>query len=277
MARNILFFGCGNMGTALMNRLQSDNIFILKKDRNKPIKHLNKNIKPIYLDYENNKIDLSYFDIIFIAIKPQDSLNQLSLFIKKFREFIDVNKTVFISIMAGVKIEKIMSVDSGPIKIVRTMPNLAVKYNEGILPYCCNKFVSKEEIKILKNTIFNKFAKKKSIVQIENEFDFDVYTALFGSGSAYIFHFQKIFYEIAIKKGLKEENAKNLVKSLFYGSSLYSLKANIDFDKLIDSVCSKGGTTEAAMKIFNKNKNFEDIILSAVNDAEKKSKELSNE
>ena len=47
-----------------------------------------------------------------------------------------------------------------------------------------------------------------------------------------------------------------------------------DYSALVEKVASKGGTTEAALKIF-KNKNFDKIVLEAVLSAYKGAKELS--
>jgi pyrroline-5-carboxylate reductase len=48
-----------------------------------------------------------------------------------------------------------------------------------------------------------------------------------------------------------------------------------NLDELIQSVASKGGTTEAALQILNTNKVSENIV-SALMAAEKRAKELAN-
>jgi pyrroline-5-carboxylate reductase len=49
---------------------------------------------------------------------------------------------------------------------------------------------------------------------------------------------------------------------------------NLDLKELISKVASKGGTTEAALKVFNTNKT-EEIIVQAISSAANRAKELS--
>ena len=55
------------------------------------------------------------------------------------------------------------------------------------------------------------------------------------------------------------------------------LKKNeyLKFKELISKVASKGGTTEEALKYFSHNQRFESIFVTAINKAEKRSKEIS--
>ena len=151
------------------------------------------------------------------------------------------------------------------------MPNLPIKESQGIFPYFCNKNIKENEIKFL-HKIFNNFGKA---FELKEEKSFDIMTAIFGCGPAYIFYLQEILSEIAIKSGIEKEEADSLVRTLFLGSSLMSYNSDLDFSELYKSVTSKGGVTETALEILSKNSALKKLFTKAINSATKKSKSLS--
>lgn len=206
-------------------------------------------------------------DIVFVALKPQDSKDILVEFFKEKRFS---KNTVFVSIVAGKKINFYTSIFGKKIKIVRSMPNLAVIENQGVVAYL-SKNLSDFEIHDIKY-IFSLFGE---VVELKNEKDFDSFTAIFGSGPAYIFYLQEIFLKITSTLNIDEKISSNLVKKLFLGSSILSNNSNLSFSDLRDSVTSKNGTTESALSILRKKNNLEKIFYKAIKMASKRSKELS--
>ncbi len=206
-------------------------------------------------------------DLVFLAIKPQDAKEILT----KFSQAKIFHKnTIFISILAGKKIsffEDIFGVDA---KIIRSMPNLPIQYSEGIFAFLTNDNLAQKEIKQLEK-IFVNFG---TMMQLSDEEDFDVATAIFGSGPAYIFYLQEIFVEILTKLNCPKKDAIDLVNDLFFGAVLMAQNSN-DFTKLRESVTSKGGTTEAALEILQKNSTLKNLFTDAVSAAIARSKELS--
>ncbi len=262
--KNILFLGCGKMGSILANNLLAQKLdskisVIKKSDKNKITKlKYYKNFDELPKNYQA--------DLIFLAIKPQDSKKILTE-LSKSKIF---NKnTIFISILAGKKIsffEEIFGLDA---KIIRSMPNLPIEHFQGIFSYLANKNITKLELKKLQK-IFDNFG---TSIELEDEENFNVVTAVFGSGPAYIFYLQEILVEILEELNCPNQTAKDLVNQLFYGSILMSLNNN-DFSKLKESVTSKAGTTEAALKVLGQNSQLKNIFKNAINSAITRSKEL---
>jgi len=220
-----------------------------------------------YIASAANLPDNYHPDIVFIALKPQDSKDILLDFFKEKRF---AKNTVFISIVAGKKISFYTSIFGKRMKIVRSMPNLAVVENQGVVAYLA-KNLSDFEIHDIKY-IFSLFGE---VVELRNEKDFDNFTAIFGSGPAYIFYLQEIFLKITSALNFDEKTSCNLVKKLFLGSSILAYNSNLSFSDLKDSVTSKNGTTEVALKILQKKNNLEKIFVKAIKSASKRSKELS--
>lgn len=266
MTKNILFLGCGKMGTILLKNLLDENsieasqITVLEQSLKNKISDIN---------YLNNAAQLpkNYrADLVFLCIKPQESEEILTEFSKAK---IFHKNTVFISILAGKKIAFFEKIFGKNAKIVRSMPNLPIQYCQGVFSYLLNKNINKSEEKALKE-IFNKFG---AAFELENEKLFDAATAIFGSGPAYIFLLQEILSEIATNLGIKKSD--QLIKKLFLGSAFMAEFSEENFSKLRESVTSKKGTTDAALQVFQKNSALKNLCKKAVDAAIKRSNELS--
>lgn len=266
-AKNILFLGCGKMGSILAKNLVEEKavkaaqIAVLEKsDQNKILGFFYaKNISALPKNY--------CADLVFLCIKPQDSEKILAEF---SRAKIFHKNTIFISILAGKKIKFFENIFGEKAKIIRSMPNLPIQDSQGIFAYLANKNVSTSELKILAK-IFDKFG---TSFELKDEKLFDVITAISGSGPAYIFLLQEIFTEIAISHGITKDKASQLIRTLFLGSSLMSCNSDLNFSELRESVTSKAGTTEAALKILQKNSALKNIFKKAVDAAIARSKKL---
>jgi pyrroline-5-carboxylate reductase len=101
----------------------------------------------------------------------------------------------------------------------------------------------------------------------------NIATALSGSGPAYFFLFCKYLIEAGVKNGLSMEMAKKLVAGTIIGSGITIKKSEVGLDSLIKMVASPGGTTEEALKEFDKN-NLKKIVYHAVESARKRAEEI---
>ncbi len=209
-------------------------------------------------------------DLVFIAIKPQGAAEVLSEFVKA--QIFHPN-TIFISILAGKKVAFFENIFGKNSKIIRSMPNLPIQDSQGIFTYLCNKNIKASESK----TLAKIFAKFGSAFELQNEKLFDAATAIFGSGPAYIFLLEEIFTEIALQNKIGKNEAAPLIRQLFLGSVLMSCNSDLDFASLRESVTSKAGTTDAALKVLQKNSALKNIFKEAIDAAVSRSKELSND
>ena len=86
--------------------------------------------------------------------------------------------------------------------------------------------------------------------KVNSEKDIDKATAVSGSGPAYLLTHLLHFIHAAKRIGFSNTRAKQLVLQTFYGTqALVAHESNIS--KLIAQIASKGGTTEAALKVFD--------------------------
>ena len=259
------FIGCGNMATAIIKGLISsgyiipDNITVLDTDTEKTKKMLDLNIK-VSTDL---KALNDFSNIIFLCVKPQNIKEVLENLSK-----LNTDNKVIVSIAAGVTIDKINSYFKKNQKIIRVMPNVCLMYKEGASALASYN-VSNEEF----DFVFGIFNSLGLAVKV-NEENFDVVTALSGSGPAFCFKFLENLCDQAVALGLDKETALNLAIQTFIGSAKMLKESKFTTEELIKMVSSKGGTTVAGLLALEEN-NFDKAVHSAIIAAEKRSKELS--
>ncbi len=266
----ILLIGCGHMGSSLLKawHQQTSNDFTIidPKQYNK----LNKTYKKRVLafnDFEKIK-NTQHFDIIIFAIKPQ-IVNKV---MKQFINLTYKKNVLFISIIAGKKI--IFFNNFLPLKnqFIRVMPNMPAFVEEGMSCLVPNKEVSRQN----KNRASTLFSAVGKILWFKHEKELDKVTAISGSGPGYFFLFIDLLEKAAAEMGFNKKILKQLVHQTALGSIQLLIRNNESAEKLTQNIAIKGGTTEAAIKIFKKNNQLKKIIDSAIKAAHKRSIELGN-
>ena len=105
----------------------------------------------------------------------------------------------------------------------------------------------------------------------------DIITAISGSGPAYYFYLTECLSAIALEMGLNVKDIDKLTKMVAKGSSDLMLSSDKSISELRENVTSKGGTTEAAFVVLDDSeKTFYNSLRSAIKNAIKRSKELSD-
>lgn len=207
-------------------------------------------------------------DIIFIAVKPQ-ICREILLEAKNQEKF--AKNAIYISIVAGKKISFFKDIFGKNSKVVRTMPNLPIIENKGIFAYYFSKNIKNRDRRNLVE-LFHSFGQ---ILELDKESKFDKFTAIFGSGPAYIFLLQEILLSQAKNLGLEDEKAHNLVAEFILGSAIMAKNSDLSFSELRQSVTSKAGTTQAGLDQLTKNDALKKLVNKTIKAAEKRSKELS--
>ena len=265
--KNIVLFGYGKMGSSIASgwllKKLNFNFYIIEKEtllREKAKKNGFKAYNNIDQIIENS--DFQNIDIIFLAVKPQ----QMTEVTKQFHK-LDFQKTLFISIAAGLSFSWFKSKINENIKIVRAMPNLPASVGKGVTGYCKSDNLSLNEEENI-NILLNSFGKA---VYLDNENLIDVVTAISGSGPAYIFYLVEVFSQIGKNNGLSEESAKILALETLIGSARLLESSNIDPKTLRQNVTSPGGTTEAGLEILaSKKMGLYDLLNSTINTAKQR-------
>ena len=280
MAKNKLYFiGYGHMAEAIYQRLDKSlfkNIFLIEKDDDRRISIDKKRHGKTQLLKSLQGIKFCNSDIVILAVKP----NQIKSICNEINSLIIEKKDlpVVISIAAGVTttsikdyiIQENLSHLQNFLNIYRAMPNLCASNGDSITGLFGS---SVSDITNSKNTVSEIFNSVGEILWVKKEADLNIVTAISGSGPAYIFYIMEIMINSAQELGLSEKDAKKLVTMTLIGSGKMGLSIQ-NLKEQISKVSSKGGTTEAALKVFEK-ENLGLIFNQAIEAAHARSKEIS--
>jgi len=91
-----------------------------------------------------------------------------------------------------------------------------------------------------------------SVVWLEDEALLDPVTAISGSGPAYFFLLMEIMVEVGAEMGLSRDAARKLTTETALGAAKMALLSERDLAVLRQQVTSPGGTTEAAIRTFER-------------------------
>ena len=280
MAKNKLYFiGYGHMAEAIYQRLDKslfENICLIEKDDDRRISIDKKKHGKTQLLKSLHGIKFCNSDIVILAVKP----NQIKLICNEINSLIIEKKDLplVISIAAGVTttsikdyiIQENLSHLQNFLNIYRAMPNLCASNGDSITGLFGS---SVSDITNSKNTVSEIFNSVGEILWVKKEADLNIVTAISGSGPAYIFYIMEVMINSAQKLGLSEKDAKKLVAMTLIGSGKMGLSIQ-NLKEQISKVSSKGGTTEAALKVFEK-ENLGLIFNQAIEAAHARSKEIS--
>lgn len=253
------FIGAGNMAKAIVNGIVDSNIL----DKNEIIMSNISgadNYNGIKIVKDNNII-LNQCRYVFLAIKPQ-------VFNTIFDTFKCANCECVVSIMAGVKSDKIANAFDNKASVIRIMPNTPSAVGLGM--GCIATNTASAENNEFVTTVFNAIGK----VQYLDENLFDAVTSVSGSGPAYVYYFIKAMIEGGQKGGLTYEESKTLTLQTIKGACEMVQNSTDDLSILIDKVCSKGGTTIQAIDTF-KNYQIDKKIIEGMDKCRIRSEELS--
>lgn len=262
----VLIIGYGNMGKTYANSfissrfIKPEDIFALVRNDQLTTEE---NVIPKGNFSTTATKEIGYFDIVILAVKPQD----FSILAQAIRPYLKDSQIIF-SVMAGITIATIAKQLSCS-KIVRSMPNIPTQIGMGMTVFTASANVDRKELFIIQNLI-NTTGKS---VYVENEKLIDAATAISGSGPAYVFYFMQSMIQAAVALGFNESEAELLVNQTFMGSVAIQNSYSLSNQEWIAKVASKGGTTESALRIFEK-ENLANIIVNAVKAANDRALEL---
>lgn len=259
--------GCGNMAQAIVDRLTMPvSRTVLRRNGDVfDITVTDKQEKKLLLLREkcnvsvDNAAATKQSDYVLIAVKPQDA--ESALF------GLDLSGKVVISIMAGVTVDRIKTLTKSS-KVVRVMPNLNARVGESMSVYCCDGL--SDENKRVTLEILGSLGQFEEI----DEALMNAATGIVGSGPAFVFMTVKAFYDEAIARGFTPKQAMNLAVQVIIGAALSAEESDGNFDALISSVCSKGGTTIEGVSYLN-DKGYVDTVRAAIGRAITRAEEMS--
>lgn len=259
--------GCGHMGEAIArgvlnsNLVTSRDLYLYDIDKEKT-NYLSQDIRANITTSTEELVN--FCNTVILAVKPQDTEDLLG----KIWHVLDASKFV-ISITAGITIEKITKSLREEVRMARVMPNMAALQNQSISAICYNTFATREDKELVKK-IFKSIG---DVLEVD-ESQMDAVTAVSGSGPAYFFYLVEILEKCAVDMGMDKANAKLLAVKTAFGSAVLLRDSSLDAGALRRRVTSKGGTTEAAFRVFEEGK-LGELLEKGIKAAKERAAELS--
>lgn len=205
-------------------------------------------------------------DIIIFAVKPQVLPEILPLYL----HFKDIG-CLFLSIAAGVSLDTYHKYLGTDAQIIRAMPNLPVTAGQGMAVLVTHSQLS-DQHRALGQSIFESSGK---VIWIEKEGLMDVVTAVSGSGPAYFFRFVECLAASGIANGLPSDVAMELARQTAIGAGAMLQQTSDSAAELRKRVTSPGGTTAAALNVFDHAHALSRLIHTAVKAAIQRGQDLA--
>jgi pyrroline-5-carboxylate reductase len=264
------FIGGGNMAEALARGIIARKLFragdLIASDVD--IARRNKIKRTLKIDATGDNLDVIWQTrAVVIAVKPQTIDEVLAEIATELKP--SPKKHLFISIAAGIPIERICRHLGQRARVIRVMPNAPAMVGEGMAAMVRSKNASKAD----EAFALRIFRAVGDAIALKDEALLDAVTALSGSGPAYVYLFAKAMADAAISEGIPRETALRMTLQTLRGAEQVMREPKRDIAELIRMVASPGGTTEAALRRFAE-AGFSDIVARAIHAAADRSREL---
>jgi pyrroline-5-carboxylate reductase len=207
---------------------------------------------------------VSESDLTILAVKPQMMPEAMPALRK-----ISAGK-LFLSIAAGITIEKIRGWLDPTARIVRAMPNTPMQIGTGASVYAGGPNATAADLALAERVLAS--AGKAWPVE-ENQID--VVTALSGSGPAYVFHFLDALTRAGIGIGLPEKLAGDLALQTALGSAQLAAQSDLSPLELAAQVKSPKGTTLAGCAVLEEGDALNQLMARCLAAAKLRAEQLS--
>jgi len=202
--------------------------------------------------------------VVLLAVKPQAFPSLAEKLVPQL-----ASGQLVISVMAGIPALLIKKRLGGMVRVVRTMPNTPSLLGQGMTAVSRGPGAKAADLKTAL-AIFGTLGETLEVAERQ----MDLVTGLSGSGPAYFFLMVEALIEAGTKQGLSKDKAGRLAVQTALGAARMLVESGESAASLRQKVTSKGGTTEAALKVFSGG-GFKKLVDKAVRAAARRGKELA--
>ncbi|WP_026380966.1 pyrroline-5-carboxylate reductase [Afifella pfennigii] len=202
--------------------------------------------------------------VAVLAVKPQ----QMDIVLPELAAFAPA--CLFVSVAAGIRLDRLENGLGEASRIVRVMPNTPSQVGAGMAVAVPNRRATAEDRDLVDQLLLP----TGEIAWAEDEGLMDAVTAVSGSGPAYVFHLVEAMADAGEAAGLPAEMAMRLARQTVIGGGALLAGSSLAAGKLRENVTSPGGTTEAALKVLMAEDGLGDLMRRAVAAAKRRSEEL---
>lgn len=268
MAQQIIgFIGAGNMAASLVGGMIARGI--------RPARIWMSDISPQRLEdlhqlhhvhtSADNEGVVQRSDVLVLAVKPQ----VMPKVCEEIRGLLGGQRPLIISIAAGVTVTQLREW-LGELPVIRTMPNTPAMVQAGVTGLFAGPDVDEGQ-RALAGQILGSVG---LTFWFDTESALDSVTAVSGSGPAYYFLLMEAMIDVARALGLDDTISRQMVLQTALGAAQLAIASESEPAQLRQQVTSPGGTTAAALDVFEKG-NFRTLVSDAVKAAQARATQLA--
>lgn len=203
-------------------------------------------------------------DVVFLCVKPAKALDVLDSVAA------ELTGKLLISVVAGIRASDLLNAAGGKLRIIRSMPNTAVRLRKGITAISPDPTATSGDIE----TASRLFSSVGSVVTVK-ETDLDTVTAVSGSGPAFALLMLESMTQGGIEGGLDPDLSRMLATGALSSAAALVAETGQTPLELRAEITSPGGTTAAGLEVLEK-LDFPRAVSGAVRAARQRSAELAS-
>lgn len=206
------------------------------------------------------------FDAVLLGVKPQ-LLGEVAPMVEPLAG----PATVVLSLLAGAELATLASLFPRAAGVVRVMPNLAVAIGKAPIGLAAAGLdaARAEDVTALMDPL--------GTPEWIPEDGFDLFTALAGSGPAFVYRFIAALAHGARDLGLEEQQAVRIATAMVEGAAALASASPDDAGTLADKVASPGGTTRAGLDVLDAGDALASLAQRTLRAARDRSAEMARE
>ena len=201
-----------------------------------------------------------------LAVKPQ----VMRIVCADLAGLAQAQSPLVLSIAAGITAEQLDRWLGGGIAVVRAMPNTPALLGAGITGLFANANTGADQCADAADLL----SAVGPVVWVGEEDLINAVTAVSGSGPAYVFLLAEAMQAAGIAQGLPDDAARALVAQTLLGAATMLTRLDEPAEVLRKRVTSPGGTTQAAIEVFEAG-GFHALVDRAIAAAAERGRQLS--
>jgi pyrroline-5-carboxylate reductase len=205
-------------------------------------------------------------DAVLLGFKPQ----QLGVLGPGLQGLMTSGVTVC-SLLAGITLDQLGAAFPLADRRVRVMPNLAARISKSPVILAARELDDAQ-----REGVFALFDALGSAVWLANEAQFDLVTALAGSGPGFVYRFIDALAGAAVDLGLDEATAASLALATVEGAATLAARADVSPAALADRVASPGGMTREGLNVLDNDSALRRLLTATLRATRDKGAALSS-
>ncbi|MFN0012462.1 MAG: pyrroline-5-carboxylate reductase [Phycisphaerales bacterium] len=207
------------------------------------------------------------FHAVLLAVKPQ-MFAPVAADLRAAWHAAPAHPPLVASIMAGIT-TALISRATGMPRVVRAMPNLPATVGAGMAALAPGAGATEADVAVVERV----FASVGRTIRVDESL-IDAFTAVAGSGPAYVLSLCEAMAEAGVRLGLSSEDAALAARQTVIGAGRLLEASALTPAELRASVTSKGGTTAAALEVLNE-AGANEVLARAIGAAARRAAELA--